>query len=192
MASVKLAILESVVELTITYDGEDFNPFGYISQKSEDVAFANIGGKGIDMVKSLAQNYYYQRNNKTIILSLTKYRNMETEMTIGENEYEDVTVLSLEGRLDIMSSDGLQKKFDEVIDEKQRKQIVVDCRQLSFISSAGLRLFMIALKKLNKMNGKISFCSFNLNNRKIFEITGYDKFFSIYDTLDEALQAFKE
>lgn len=188
---IKLLIYNSAVEITLEYEGDEFNPFAYaIEMDSDNVTEARVGGKGLHMVRQLAQNYYYQRRESKIILSLIKYRAMESEMNIYEVESGDVTVLELEGRLDIMSSDNLQKTLNEVIDEKMRRKILIDCEKLSFISSAGLRLFMIALKKLTKLQGKIAFCSFNLNNRKIFEITGYDKFFTIYDSRDEALAAF--
>ncbi|MCE1188055.1 MAG: anti-sigma factor antagonist [Ignavibacteria bacterium] len=188
---VRIDILTETIEIILEYEGDDFNPFNYHPVLYEtDVENASIGGKGIQMVKKLAETFFYARENYKIKLHIVKNRIMETEMTFTERIEGNVLILSLDGRLDIMSCDSLQKKFDEIIDIQKQNLILVDCEKLSFISSAGLRLFMIALKKLNKINGKIAFCAFNMNNRKIFDITGYDKFFSIYDSIQEALEAF--
>lgn len=189
--NITITVSEEMIEIVIEYEGDDFNPFTYENEtSSEDVDSVAIGGKGIYMVKKLADSYFYLREEKLIKLILFKNRLLESDMEITEKLEGNILVVSLDGRLDIMSCDMLQKKFDEIIDVQKQYNILIECEKLAFISSAGLRLFMIALKKLNKVNGKMAFCSFNLNNRKIFDITGYSKFFSIYDTYQEAVSAF--
>lgn len=184
---------EPELKIKLEYEGIQFDPFSYVYPEAKsDIEGATVGGHGIHMVKKIANNYYYERKGKRNILYLHKTIYTETDMNITLQEQLKVTVISLEGRLDILSGESLQKTFDELIDEKKSYNLIVDCEKLSFISSAGLRLFMIVLKKLNKINGRLAFCSFNLNNRKIFDITGYDKFFCIFDNLDEALKAFND
>lgn len=113
-------------------------------------------------------------------------------MNINEEKIGSVLIVSLIGRLDIMTSETLQAKINELIDVRNERQLLFDCSELSFISSAGLRLFMICLKKLVPVGGRLAFCSFNQNNRKIFDITGYDKMFSIFDDRFEALSNFEK
>lgn len=188
---VSISVSEDVIEIVMEYEGDDFNPFNFeITPHDDDVDKIAIGGKGIYMVKKLADSYFYLREAHLIKLIIFKNRLLELDMNITEKLEGNILVLSLDGRLDIMSCDLLQKKFDEIIDVQKQFNILVECEKLAFISSAGLRLFMIALKRLNKVQGKMAFCSFNLNNRKIFDITGYSKFFSIYDTYQEAVSAF--
>ena len=111
-------------------------------------------------------------------------------MVINVREFPNVTVVELDGRLDILSGENLQQKLDEIVDEQKKYTILIDCNKLSFISSAGLRLFMIVSKKLTRLGGKIAFSAFNDSNKKIFEITGYNKFFSIYADAEEGTKAF--
>ena len=188
---VEIRLKDEVLNIKIEYEGIPFDPFKYIIEiESKDVENARIGGRGLQMVKKLADSFHYEKIDKCNLLFLTKNIISELNMNIQLQEFPNYTVVSLEGRLDIMSGESLQKKLDELVDEQKVYQMIIDCEKLSFISSAGLRLFMITLKKLNKLNGKLAFCSFNLNNRKIFDITGYDKFFAIYDNLNDALDAF--
>ena len=184
---------EPEMRIKLEYESIEFDPFSYVYPEAEiDIEGASVGGHGIHMVKKIANSYWYERKDKKNILYIHKIIYPETDMNIVVQEQPKVTVISLEGRLDILSGESLQKTFDELIDEKKLVNLIIDCEKLSFISSAGLRLFMIVLKKLNKINGRLAFCSFNLNNRKIFDITGYDKFFCIFDNLDESLKAFND
>lgn len=111
-------------------------------------------------------------------------------MTIHESKEKNVCVVSLTGRLDIMNCEPVEQKFIEVIDTKNEMQLLVDCSQLTFVSSAGLRLFIIALKKLNLKGGKMAFCALDPGTMKIFTISGYDKLFKIYDSRETALANF--
>jgi len=111
-------------------------------------------------------------------------------VTISEDKQNSVFILGLSGRLDIMNCEMVENKFTEIIDEKKELQLLVDCTLLTFVSSAGLRLFIIALKKLNAKGGKMAFCSLDATTMKIFSISGYDKWFKIYKSKDEALSNF--
>ncbi len=190
--SIKISLSQTYdgLAISLNYKGKDFNPFKYPYLGEESAEKARVGGKGLEMVRKLADSYHYARNGAEITLNLFKIF-PEVEMQINVKFENKIAIISLEGRLDILTSEELQKTLDSLIDEQHYHHIIIECSNLSFISSAGLRLFMLALKKLNKVGGKIAFCAFNANNRKIFDITGYDKFFVIYDSLDSAINAFK-
>jgi anti-anti-sigma factor len=64
------------------------------------------------------------------------------------------TVLILEGRLDAPSTPILDQEFQGAFNEGARK-FIWDCSGLSYISSAGLRSFLQALKRLNAHGGAL-------------------------------------
>lgn len=183
--------IEEFLEMIIEYEGSGFNPFMYQPEEEFTIEDAKIGGKGLNMVRKLADSHTYIREGNKDILKLTKRLRSEDFMNVTVEEFPHVTVVHLDGRLDILSGEALQSTFDSLIDDQQKYHLLVDCQQLSFISSAGLRLFMIILKKLNKLGGRLAFSAFNGNNKKIFEITGYNKFFNIYPSVEEGKQAFE-
>lgn len=111
-------------------------------------------------------------------------------MVIAEDKVNSIYIVALSGRLDIMHCEQIEYKFNEVIDEKNEHYLLVDCSQLTFVSSAGLRLFIIALKKLNMKGGKMAFCALDAGTMKIFNISGYDKLFKIYPDRETALASF--
>ena len=56
------------------------------------------------------------------------------------------TVISLSGQLDTLSSPDLEKEIMDIL-EKDVKKVILDGTDLSYISSAGLRLLLILQKK---------------------------------------------
>ena len=110
-------------------------------------------------------------------------------MDIREEKKGEVVILSINGRLDSTNYLEFEKKLTRII-EKNEKNILVDCRQLGYVSSSGLRIFLMGLKKMNSVQGKFLICALQDSIKEIFSISGFTSIFSIYDTQEEALSAF--
>lgn len=91
-------------------------------------------------------------------------------MNINLEKQNDLLVVSLEGRLDTNTSPA----FEEVINNisSDTKELVINIKDLEYISSAGLRVLLAAQKKMNKMGSMkvINVCD---SIMEIFEITGF-------------------
>jgi len=110
-------------------------------------------------------------------------------MDILEEKKGQVVVLKINGRLDSTNALLLDRKIAGLIDRKE-KQILVDCSQLGYVSSSGLRVFLTGLKKMNAIQGKFFICSLQEPISEVFDISGFSGIFSIYGTQAEALSAF--
>ncbi len=110
-------------------------------------------------------------------------------MEIKTETVESVSVVSLNGRLDAGTSGDLEKELVSLIQAKASK-VLVDCRELEYISSAGLRVLLAAAKQFKKEGGKITLCSLTPNVKQVFEISGFTSIFSLYGTREEAIKAF--
>ncbi len=85
---------------------------------------------------------------------------------------------ALEGRIDATTSEKFQEALMSLV-EKTKTDIKLDCKNLEFVSSAGLRVFLIAQKTMSEKK-----CTLVLNNvpnsiNKVFVMTGFDKFLKI-------------
>lgn len=109
-------------------------------------------------------------------------------MEISERKAMDIVTLGLSGKLDVNSARVFQDQILARIESGERR-IVIDLEQLDYISSAGLRVFVLAGKRLSGMNGKIAFCSLKEPVREVFDIAGFLSLFSIYDSHDDATKA---
>lgn len=92
-------------------------------------------------------------------------------MEIEKSGKEEV-VLKLKGRLDTVSAPKLENEIDEL----QCKSLVLDLQELEYTSSAGLRIFLKASKKLN---GNIRIINISDEVRVIINMTGFDKILGI-------------
>lgn len=110
-------------------------------------------------------------------------------MEITVEKQDAVKVFRLNGRLDSNTSMGFEEKIFDAISDGSR-QMVIDFKEIDYISSAGLRVILKATKALNREKGKIMLCSMQDYVKEVFEIAGFDAFLPIVGSMDEALNAF--
>lgn len=87
-----------------------------------------------------------------------------------------VYVASFEGRLDAPAAQKAQDELEPLLANAD-KEIVLDCTNLEYISSPGLRLFLRIRKEVSKKNGKISILNISNEVKDVFVLTGFDEFF---------------
>ena len=100
-----------------------------------------------------------------------------------------VTVIVLEGELDVSSAPTLKELMQKLIDEGKR-QFLMDLGKVDFIDSSGLGIFVNAYKRIRSAGGEMKFLKPQEPVRKVFSLTQTDKVFPIYETLEEALRSF--
>jgi len=110
-------------------------------------------------------------------------------MEIIQEKVNDVAIVEIKGRLDVTTASDLEQVFTKLLSENQNK-VLVECRELEYISSAGLRVLLNVAKQYNKVSGQIMLAGLSQNVKQVFEISGFTSIFPIYATRDEALKAF--
>jgi len=110
-------------------------------------------------------------------------------MELIEQKTEKCVIVSITGRLDTTNYSLLEKKLTDLIDNHEDK-ILVECSKMDYVSSSGLRILLMALKKITLAKGKFVLCNLQENIREIFEISGFTNIFEIYTTQEEALEVF--
>ena len=110
-------------------------------------------------------------------------------MNLKEIANDKAIVIEIEGRLDTTNFGQLEKKIMDHIDAG-KIDILVDCTHMDYVSSSGLRIFLMSLKKITSLNGQFVLCGLQENIREIFEISGFTSIFKIYDNQEKALDTF--
>lgn len=82
------------------------------------------------------------------------------------------------GRLDTPASQDVAKAVEPLI-EAADKTIVLDCTELSYISSSGLRIFLTIRKASLSKGGKVIVRNINDSIRQVFMMTGFLNLFVI-------------
>ena len=94
-----------------------------------------------------------------------------------ENE-GNILVARLAGRLDTAAAAEITPDF-QALAEQADKHIVLDCTELAYISSSGLRLFLTLRKESAAIGGKLQVRNINADIRQIFMMTGFISLFEI-------------
>jgi anti-anti-sigma factor len=110
-------------------------------------------------------------------------------MEIKEQKTDLCMIVSIEGRLDTTNYIDLEKRLTDHIDNRNEK-ILIDCSGMDYISSSGLRILLMALKKITLLKGRFILCCLQKNIQEIFEISGFTSIFEILPTREEALKKF--
>lgn len=110
-------------------------------------------------------------------------------MEITEDKTGNVIIFGLKGRLDANTSNALQEKLFASIDDGTNR-FAVNFTDLDYISSAGLRVLLLAVKKLKSVNGRIALYALKDQVREIFDIAGFSSIFPFFDSQEEALGSF--
>ena len=110
-------------------------------------------------------------------------------MQLVEKESGEVTVLERGGRLDSNTSKVLEDKVMEILGQGKKK-VLMDFKDVDYINSTGLRVLLLALQQLKKIQGKLVLSSIKDYMKEVFEISGYTEIFPIFTTQEEALANF--
>ncbi len=92
-------------------------------------------------------------------------------MTITKNVEKEVLTLALEGRLDTNTAPELENKIAEEL-TADIQTLILDLKELEYISSAGLRVLLSAQKKMNKQ-GSMVVKNANEMIMDVFQVTGF-------------------
>jgi anti-anti-sigma factor len=111
-------------------------------------------------------------------------------MNIKEAKKDKATILVIEGRIDSASSAELEKRLAALIETGGVKDILLDFGAMDYISSAGLRVLLMAAKKTGKLGGKVVLSGLCANVKEVFDISGFSNIFGIYLSQEEAYAAF--
>jgi anti-anti-sigma factor len=99
-----------------------------------------------------------------------------------------VLVISPEGRLDAGSCERFETEMLGALDSSD-KLVLVDCSKLSFVASAGLRVFLMAAKRLRISGGRLAFAGLQRDVEQVFQISGFNALFAIHKTVADAEKA---
>jgi len=110
---------------------------------------------------------------------------------VVRSEQNRVVVLTLDGYLDAHTA----PQFEKAIQDEHtggRNQIAVDCQHLTYISSAGLGVFMSFIEEIRAAGGDIKLAGIVPKVYQVFEVLGFPALFDIVEDVPTALHHFAE
>ncbi len=115
-------------------------------------------------------------------------------MEVAVQEIGGFEEVLLTGRMDAVGANVVEDFFKGFLDEKglEGRKVLVNFQAVDYISSAGLRVFVAAVKKLHPAGSKIALCAMNVQVEEIFIFAGFDTIFPIHRDRDAAVKFLTE
>lgn len=164
------------VRATITDDAPPYNP---LARPEVDTSLPledrPIGGLGVHLVKRMMSVCIYEHKDGRNIFIAERHLNRgtpaPTSASIAATRLESSAVLTLTGRLDGLSSPELERQVGALVHSGIRT-LVFDLAPLEYVSSAGLRVFIIAAKTMTQAGGTVRFAALNPEVMDVFAVAG--------------------
>lgn len=111
-------------------------------------------------------------------------------MHIQEEKQGDILILTISEHLDTVTAPPFETRLLGLIDGGARA-VLVDCGPLEYVNSAGLKVFLLAAKKLETLGGRLVLCALAPSVLMIFEMIGFTRIMKIVADRAEALRVLR-
>lgn len=111
----------------------------------------------------------------------------EQPITTSVAHRNGVTVVSIGGEIDLSTAEAFEAAIARALAEEP-PVLVIELSQVQFMASAGLRILVATQEKVSK-SAQVAVVAGSPATSRPIELTGLDKVFSLYPTLDDALIA---
>jgi len=115
---------------------------------------------------------------------------VSVELSFEISERSGVSVLSLEGEVDVSTAPKLREQL-AALGESGRHRVVVDLSKVGFVDSTGLGVVVGGLKRARSAGGDLAVVCSHPHVRKVFDVTGLSQVFGVHDSLGEAVEALR-
>jgi len=109
-------------------------------------------------------------------------------MEVTSKSVDTAIVIYVDGDLTTASSQKAEAEINEIL-EGPATNVVINVEKVDFIASTGLRIILALGKRLNSDGMKLIVCSMNASTKSVFEMSGFNKLFPIFETEEEALES---
>jgi anti-anti-sigma factor len=189
---IRLNYARDEVQVEVEDDGRAFDPLQVAPPDlTAPLHQRQVGGLGVHLMRSLMDGLFYDHNDGKNRLRMIKKVSRDGA---GEREQrmeaalqaDEVAILEPQGRIDSASAAAFSDRIDALIQAGSRN-LLIDLRNVPYLSSAGFRALLIARKRLDATGGKIILCGVTPPLRRLFEVAHFTGLFVICATREEGL-----
>ena len=112
-----------------------------------------------------------------------------SDFRINYRDLGRVNVLELKGYLDAHTAPELEQALQKLVNDK-KYNIIVNCKDLSYISSAGLGVFMAFIEDVRRNKGDIKLSNMSSKVYNVFDLLGFPILYEIFKDEQEALEKY--
>ena len=188
---VSYSVTPQAVKVRIADEGPGFNP-EQVPDPTTEERLEVPSGRGILLMRAyMDQVEFNEQGNEVILIKYAQDATGKTETLHGGNLkltneiHDEHAVLKLSGSADMAEAQALGAFLAEQLTQG-RKSLLLEISGVSFISSMGLGALIQAHNQCRKAGGSLLVVAPQPAVRRVLYTTRLDRFFELFDTLDEA------
>lgn len=109
---------------------------------------------------------------------------------LKHNINNGILIVQLEGRLDVSVANEVEEGLADLIENGGHTKVLLNMREVDYMSSSGFRACISTLRKLNSKDGVLKICNIKPAVKRIFDVIELTSLFDIYETEEEAVSSF--
>ena len=131
-------------------------------------------------------------NNNNLVPGFNDEKDDSLKITLEKIEdVDNGLVIYLNGYIDTYNSSFFQKRISKVV-EAGFVNLIFNCSALNYVSSTGIGSFTAFLKMIKPKGGDIVLLEIQPKVYEVFQLLGFSQFFNIKDSLQDAINFFKQ
>lgn len=107
-------------------------------------------------------------------------------MEISTEKENDICFCQMKGRLDGTTSTQAEIELLSILQENKDCAFVIELTELDYLSSAGLRVLLIAAKNAKSLSTKLHLCSPTKNVEEVLQISGFTSILPLHPDRESA------
>jgi anti-sigma B factor antagonist len=109
-------------------------------------------------------------------------------MNVRLERLDRATLVIPEGRLDFDAAADFQKQLEGVFSSATAPgAVIIDCGMLDYVSSAGLRVFLLGARAAQKAGVAYAICDLKPAVREVFDLSGFSRVLAVHPDRATAL-----
>lgn len=182
--TVKASFINGEITFLIVDDGVSLDPTlddGDLTSVSVDKMLS--GGLGFFLIfHTMDEVTYHSDGSQNFLMLMKRLESSDlpkTALKINICKMENVIILTPSGRLDTANAHDFESVIQPLLNNSTTDIIIINCEFLTYISSSGLRSFILMQKKMTARRGCLLLKSLRPEILKIFDMTGCTALFTI-------------
>ena len=106
-------------------------------------------------------------------------------MEITTNQSGSPATAAVSGRVDSSNAEDFERGLLAALEEGEGR-LALDCGELAYMSSAGLRALLIGIKKANARGGELVVCQVPRRIRELLQVSGFTRFTKLFESVEAA------
>lgn len=124
----------------------------------------------------------HMKNNGTIWIKGA------TNLLTGSKRIKDILIIKLSGELDHHHADDIRESLDMQLEDSSIRHLIFDLRNLHFMDSSGIGVFIGRYKTINKRGGQVCITHISSQLARIMDVSGLYRILKVYDTVENAVK----